>query len=101
MPVQAKAIPYVLEGRDLMVQSRTGSGKTGAFVLPILQRVRIDDAVCQALVLVPTRELARQVVEDAEQLQTAIDKTRTAEQDLHAVVTALENLKRERSPETA
>ena len=39
MPVQAQAIPYILAGRDLMVQSRTGSGKTGAFVLPIL-RVR-------------------------------------------------------------
>ena len=39
MPVQAKAIPYMLAGRDLMVQSRTGSGKTGAFLLPILTRI--------------------------------------------------------------
>ena len=38
MPVQAKAMPYMLAGRDLMIQSRTGSGKTGAFVLPILER---------------------------------------------------------------
>src|SRR5687768_2241982 len=39
MPVQAKTIPYMLAGRDLMVQSRTGSGKTGAFILPILEIV--------------------------------------------------------------
>lgn len=61
MPVQAKTIPYVLAGRDLMVQSRTGSGKTGAFVLPILDRVDPELAACQALILVPTRELAQQV----------------------------------------
>ncbi|MCA9752437.1 MAG: DEAD/DEAH box helicase, partial [Gemmatimonadetes bacterium] len=58
MPVQAKAIPYVRVGRDLMVQSRTGSGKTGAFILPLLERIRPEERVCQALVLVPTRELA-------------------------------------------
>ena len=68
MPVQAKAIPYLRNGRDLMVQSRTGSGKTGAFVLPILERMDLSRDVCQALVLVPTRELARQVLEAAEQL---------------------------------
>jgi ATP-dependent RNA helicase DeaD len=68
MPVQAKAIPYILAGRDLMVQSRTGSGKTGAFVLPILDRVNTDEDTCQAIVLVPTRELARQVTEAAESL---------------------------------
>ena len=68
MPVQAKAIPYLREGRDLMVQSRTGSGKTGAFLLPILERVDPAEPTCQALVLVPTRELAKQVIEDAELL---------------------------------
>jgi ATP-dependent RNA helicase DeaD len=67
-PVQSKAIPYLLAGRDLMVQSRTGSGKTGAFVLPILERIDTEDLRCQALVLVPTRELARQVVAHAETL---------------------------------
>ncbi len=68
MPVQARAMPYMLAGRDLMVQSRTGSGKTGAFLLPIMARIDPAEARCQALVLVPTRELARQVVEAAEQL---------------------------------
>ena len=65
MPVQAKAIPYLLAGRDLMVQSRTGSGKTGAFLLPILHQIQRDKRVCQALVLVPTRELALQVSKEA------------------------------------
>ena len=64
MPVQARR-SYLLAGRDLMVQSRTGSGKTGAFILPILERIDAGQAACQALVLAPTRELARQVGEEA------------------------------------
>ena len=66
LPVQAKAIPYMMAGRDLMVQSRTGSGKTGAFILPILHRTDLSKDACQALVLVPTRELAQQVAREAE-----------------------------------
>ncbi len=65
MPVQAKAMPYVMAGRDLMVQSRTGSGKTGAFIMPILERINPLLNACQALVLVPTRELALQVSQEA------------------------------------
>jgi ATP-dependent RNA helicase DeaD len=68
LPVQARAIPYVLAGRNLMVQSQTGSGKTGAFILPILERVDIEKKACQVLVLVPTRELALQVSREAELL---------------------------------
>lgn len=67
-PVQAHSIPYLLDGRDLMVQSRTGSGKTGAFVLPMLDMLDPDDASCQALVLVPTRELCQQVAGEAGRL---------------------------------
>lgn len=66
MPVQARAIPYMLARRDLMVQSRTGSGKTGAFVLPIMERIDPKLNSCQALVLAPTRELARQTTKEAE-----------------------------------
>ncbi|WP_245168248.1 DEAD/DEAH box helicase [Desulfobaculum xiamenense] len=66
MPVQAKAIPYLLAGRDLMIQSRTGSGKTGSFGLPILGRIKAERNECQALVLVPTRELAQQVAREIE-----------------------------------
>ena len=68
MPVQAKAIPYILAQRDLIVQSRTGSGKTGAFILPTLQRIDPTLPQCQTLILVPTRELAQQVTREAENL---------------------------------
>jgi ATP-dependent RNA helicase DeaD len=65
-PVQARAIPYLLAGRDMLIQARTGSGKTGAFLLPMLERLDPKLRECQALVLVPTRELARQVWQAAE-----------------------------------
>jgi len=68
MPVQAKAIPYILSRRDLMVQSHTGSGKTGAFILPLLEIIKPENKNCQALILVPTRELAAQVTREAELL---------------------------------
>ena len=66
MPVQARAIPYVIAGRGVLIQARTGSGKTGAFVLPMLERLDPGRQYCQALVLVPTRELAKQVWQAAE-----------------------------------
>ena len=68
MPVQAKALPYLLTGQDLMVQSRTGSGKTGAFLMPIFHLLDKKKSQTQALVLCPTRELAKQVAMDAEML---------------------------------
>lgn len=68
MPVQARAIPYLLAGRDMIIQARTGSGKTGAYLLPMLERLDPARRHCQALILVPTRELARQVGQDAETL---------------------------------
>jgi len=60
-PIQADVIPLLLEGRDVMGQARTGSGKTLAFALPILERCDPARQGIQALVLVPTRELAIQV----------------------------------------
>ncbi len=68
MPVQARAIPLLIAKRNLMIQARTGSGKTGAFLLPLLERLDPARDECQTLVLVPTRELARQVWQDAEML---------------------------------
>lgn len=68
MPVQAKIIPYALAGKDVMVQARTGSGKTGAFVLPMLKSLDLSKDHCQALVLLPTRELAKQVENEAQTL---------------------------------
>ena len=68
MPVQARGIPYLLAARNMMIQARTGSGKTGAFLLPMLERLDATRRHCLALVLVPTRELARQVGQEAETL---------------------------------
>lgn len=68
VPVQAKSIPYFLAGRDMMVQSRTGSGKTGAYILPIIHKINAQQNFAQALILVPTRELALQVSREAEML---------------------------------
>ena len=68
MPVQVQTLPHMLGGQDVMVQSQTGSGKTGAFLLPILDRIDTGLGAAQALVLVPTRELAVQVTRDAEEL---------------------------------
>jgi ATP-dependent RNA helicase DeaD len=61
-PIQAQAIPLLLAGRDVIAQAQTGTGKTAAFALPIIEQV-IDQPVVQALVLAPTRELAVQVAE--------------------------------------
>jgi ATP-dependent RNA helicase DeaD len=62
-PIQERAIPLVLSGRDLVAQAQTGTGKTAAFALPLIERVDRDRPVPQALVLTPTRELAIQVAE--------------------------------------
>jgi ATP-dependent RNA helicase DeaD len=71
MPVQAKAIPYLFSQRDMMIQSRTGSGKTGAYLLPMFEMINPLEATTQALILVPTRELAHQVAMEAEILGRA------------------------------
>jgi ATP-dependent RNA helicase DeaD len=68
MPVQARGIPCLLAGRNMMIQARTGSGKTGAYLLPMLERLDPGLSECQALILVPTRELARQVWQEAEKV---------------------------------
>jgi len=70
MPVQARVIPWLLDGRDIIVQSQTGSGKTGAFLLPLLQKIDPSKPVIQALILVPTRELCHQVKMDCDRLTT-------------------------------
>ncbi len=67
-PVQSKAMPYIMAGRPIMVQARTGSGKTGAFIMPIMELVNRYQEETQALVLVPTRELATQVMTEAKLL---------------------------------
>lgn len=68
-PIQAKAIPLILEGRDMIGQAQTGTGKTLAFGLPVLEAIHPRIKKPQAIILCPTRELAIQV---AEELQRAL-----------------------------
>ena len=67
-PIQVETIPLMLGGRDVLAQSQTGTGKTAAFMLPLLQRLGGPTGTPRALVLAPTRELARQVADAAEGL---------------------------------
>ena len=62
-PIQAKTIPLLLDGRDVLGQAQTGTGKTAAFALPILSNLNLKQKDPQVLVLAPTRELAIQVAE--------------------------------------
>ena len=71
-PVQTAVIPDVLAGRDVLVRSPTGSGKTLAFGLPLVDRIEADDPRCAALVLVPTRELAAQIVRSCASRRTPV-----------------------------
>ena len=67
-PIQAQSIPVLLKGRDLIGQAQTGSGKTAAFALPILEKVQLPQRRVQALVLCPTRELCAQVAGELRRL---------------------------------
>jgi len=67
-PVQAQTIPLLLQGKDVIAQAHTGTGKTLAFLLPILERVDPNLPAVQALILTPTRELAIQITAEAKKL---------------------------------
>ena len=67
-PIQAQAIPVQTEGRDIVGQAQTGTGKTAAFGIPLLQKIDPDDKRLQALALCPTRELAIQVADEIRRL---------------------------------
>ncbi len=74
-PIQQKAIPRVLEGRDVIGLAQTGTGKTAAFVLPILQRLtKGPQGRVRALIVAPTRELAEQIY----QMTLDLSKNRAA-----------------------
>ena len=72
-PIQAASLPVALAGHDLIAQAKTGSGKTAAFALPLLQRLDARSFAVQALVLCPTRELAEQVTQEIRRLARAED----------------------------
>ncbi|MGL5151442.1 MAG: DEAD/DEAH box helicase [Clostridium sp.] len=98
--VQIKAIPNIIENKDIIVKSQTGSGKTGAFAIPLCEKVIWDDKEPQVLILTPTRELAIQVKEDISNIgfykrvrpvalfgkQPFSDQTRELKQKCHIVV---------------
>lgn len=72
-PIQAQTIPALLNGRNVLGQAQTGTGKTAAFALPILSKIDLNQTYPQALVLTPTRELAIQVAESFQQYAKHLD----------------------------
>ncbi|MEI4803752.1 DEAD/DEAH box helicase [Bacillus sp. FJAT-51639] len=67
-PIQEKAIPVVLAGKDIIGQAKTGTGKTLAFILPILEKVNPQSSHVQALIVAPTRELALQITNEIQKM---------------------------------
>ena len=77
MPVQEQVIPYLLgEHNDVVALAQTGTGKTAAYGLPLLQRIRPDDMAVQALIIAPTRELCVQISDDLKRYARYIDGVR-------------------------
>ena len=114
-PIQAASIPLILDGKDIIGQSKTGSGKTAAFALPILNTLDLENRNIQALILCPTRELATQVVGEFRKLgrryeglqilsltggQTGREQAQAMERGVHIAVgtpgRVLDHLNRER-----
>ena len=73
-PIQEQSIPISLKGRDVMGQAQTGSGKTVAFAIPIIEKIFIEDKSPQAIVLCPTRELCMQVADEISKVASHIKK---------------------------
>ena len=67
-PVQAQSLPVILQGKDIIAQAKTGSGKTAAFSLGVLAKLNVKRFRIQSLILCPTRELAEQVAEEVRKL---------------------------------
>lgn len=75
-PIQAQSLPAILEGKDLLAQAKTGSGKTAAFAIGLLHKLDVLTYQTQALVICPTRELADQVSKEIRRLARAIPNTK-------------------------
>lgn len=67
-PIQSLSIPHILNGKDLVAEAQTGTGKTYAFLLPTFQKINVENPSIQGLVIAPTRELALQITDVARQL---------------------------------
>ncbi|MGG6311729.1 DEAD/DEAH box helicase [Paenibacillus macerans] len=92
-PVQAECIPAALEGRDILAQSQTGTGKTLAYLLPLLQSISPGEKTLQGLILAPTQELAMQIQREAEKYGEALGITSQALIGGAAIKRQLEKLK--------
>ena len=75
-PIQAQSLPDILKGKDLLAQAKTGSGKTAAFAIGLLNKLEVQTYQTQSLVLCPTRELAEQVSNEIRRLARAIPNTK-------------------------
>lgn len=71
-PIQERAIPILLNGQDIIAQAQTGTGKTLAFVLPILEAIDLNKSAVQALIVTPTRELAIQIAAEVKKLAPVV-----------------------------
>lgn len=93
-PVQDKSIAEILSGRDVVAQAQTGTGKTLAFLLPIIQKIDLEKNSIQGLIITPTRELALQITDEAKKLKQAKDIKILAVyggQDVEAQIKKLKN----------
>lgn len=72
-PIQEQAIPVALDGKDLIAQAQTGTGKTFAFLLPIIEKIDPSSEHVQALIVTPTRELALQITNEVQKLIAHLD----------------------------
>ncbi|MDA4111086.1 MAG: DEAD/DEAH box helicase [Thaumarchaeota archaeon] len=93
-PIQAEAIPPLLAGKDVIGQAHTGSGKTAAYALPIIERVDGSKPYVQALVVVPTRELAMQVTEEFNKLSKYLNVRAYSIYGGQAITPQIERLRR-------
>ena len=75
--IQQEAIPVILEGKDIVGQSNTGTGKTAAYTIPILEKIDIEIKMPQALILLPTRELAVQVSNEVRKIGKYMEGVKT------------------------
>lgn len=72
-PIQEQAIPSIIDKRDVIAQAQTGTGKTFAFLLPMIDNIEPNSSHIQALIVAPTRELALQITEEAKKLVENLD----------------------------
>ncbi len=90
--VQEESIPHILKNQDLIVMSKTGSGKTGAFGIPIIQNIDKDEKKIQGLILTPTRELAVQVDKEMAKMSKYKDISTTAVYGQHNISTEIKEI---------